>query len=190
MRGKEVFTTGEVAKLCNVAPRTVSKWFDSGKLSGYRIPGSKDRRIPMDALVRFMSEHQIPMEGLETNRTRILIIDDEQAVASLESLLREKAGYEVRTGAGLFDAGLETTAFKPHVLMINLHLVGLDTRQIASELRLRPDLQAVNLIGLSDRLTEGQAQALSRDGFEAVLRQPFTFAQVVEAVEAAISPVW
>ena len=42
---KEVLTTGEVAKICNVAPRTVSKWFDSGQLQGYRIPGSKDRRI-------------------------------------------------------------------------------------------------------------------------------------------------
>ena len=43
---KKVFTTGQVAKICKVAPRTVSKWFDSGRLRGYRIPGSQDRRIP------------------------------------------------------------------------------------------------------------------------------------------------
>ena len=47
---KDVLTTGEVAKICNVAPRTVSKWFDSGALHGYRIPGSKDRRIPLNQL--------------------------------------------------------------------------------------------------------------------------------------------
>ena len=46
-KGKNVLTTGDVAKICNVAPRTVSKWFDSGQLKGYRIPGSKDRRIPL-----------------------------------------------------------------------------------------------------------------------------------------------
>ena len=50
----DVLTTGQVAKICNVAPRTVSKWFDSGQLRGYRIPGSKDRRIPVQQLVRFM----------------------------------------------------------------------------------------------------------------------------------------
>ena len=44
----KVFTTGQVAKICKVAPRTVSKWFDSGRLKGYRIPGSQDRRIPRD----------------------------------------------------------------------------------------------------------------------------------------------
>ena len=52
-KGKNVLTTGDVAKICNVAPRTVSKWFDSGKLRGYRIPGSKDRRIPLNELIRF-----------------------------------------------------------------------------------------------------------------------------------------
>ena len=34
---KDVLTTGEVAKICNVAARTVSKWFDSGQIQGYRI---------------------------------------------------------------------------------------------------------------------------------------------------------
>ena len=47
---KKVFTTGQVAKICKVAPRTVSKWFDSGRLRGYRIPGSQDRRIPREHL--------------------------------------------------------------------------------------------------------------------------------------------
>ena len=73
---KDVLTTGEVAKICNVAPRTVSKWFDSGQLRGYRIPGSKDRRIPLSELVRFMKEHGMPMEGVVTGRTRVLVADE------------------------------------------------------------------------------------------------------------------
>lgn len=62
---KQVFTTGEVAKICHVAPRTVSKWFDSGRLRGYRIPGSQDRRIPRDHLIRFLKEHGMPLGGLD-----------------------------------------------------------------------------------------------------------------------------
>ena len=50
----KVFTTGQVAKICKVAPRTVSKWFDSGRLKGYRIPGSQDRRIPREYLIKFL----------------------------------------------------------------------------------------------------------------------------------------
>lgn len=54
---KQVFSTGEAAKFCKVAPRTVMKWFDSGKLKGYRIPGSNDRRIPREQLIRFMKDN-------------------------------------------------------------------------------------------------------------------------------------
>ena len=61
----KVFTTGQVAKICKVAPRTVSKWFDSGRLKGYRIPGSQDRRIPREQLIRFLKEHGMPLGELE-----------------------------------------------------------------------------------------------------------------------------
>ncbi len=69
---KDVLTTGEVANNCNVASRTVSKWFDSGQIRGYRIPGSKDRRIPVNNLTRFMKSHGIPMDGLMSGSTRVL----------------------------------------------------------------------------------------------------------------------
>ncbi|MHC4487461.1 MAG: helix-turn-helix domain-containing protein, partial [Planctomycetota bacterium] len=74
-KGKNVLTTGDVAKICNVAPRTVSKWFDSGRLKGYRIPGSKDRRIPVNELIRFMKMHNMPTTELSVGKMRVLIVD-------------------------------------------------------------------------------------------------------------------
>jgi excisionase family DNA binding protein len=74
-KGKNVLTTGDVARICNVAPRTVSKWFDSGQLKGYRIPGSKDRRIPVSELIRFMKIHNIPATALPAGQIRVLIVD-------------------------------------------------------------------------------------------------------------------
>ncbi len=60
-KGDEVLSSGEVAKICHVAPRTAQKWIDLGLLKGYRIPGSRDRRVPIDEMVRFMKEHGIPV---------------------------------------------------------------------------------------------------------------------------------
>ena len=62
-RQKDILTTGEVAQICNVAPRTVSKWFDSGQLRGYRIPGSRDRRIPLNALITAVNAVQTMLRG-------------------------------------------------------------------------------------------------------------------------------
>ena len=55
--GKNVFTIGEAAEYCKVAPRTVSKWFNSGRLKGYRIAGSQERRIPKEYLLKFLEEY-------------------------------------------------------------------------------------------------------------------------------------
>lgn len=77
---KQVFTTGQVAKICHVASRTVAKWFDSGHLRGYRIPGSQDRRIPRAHLIRFLKDNGMVIpEGLETPATA----EDASAVSAL-----------------------------------------------------------------------------------------------------------
>ena len=47
---KTVFTTGEAAKICKVSQQTIIRCFDSGQLKGFRVPGSRFRRIPREAL--------------------------------------------------------------------------------------------------------------------------------------------
>ena len=77
----KVFTTGQVAKICKVAPRTVSKWFDSGRLKGYRIPGSQDRRIPREYLIKFLKEHGMPLGDLEDEAmAKVLIVAQDQVL--------------------------------------------------------------------------------------------------------------
>jgi hypothetical protein len=38
---------------------------DSGRLRGYRIPGSHHRRTTREHLLRFLKEHKMPMDGLD-----------------------------------------------------------------------------------------------------------------------------
>ena len=85
---KKVFTTGQVAKICKVAPRTVSKWFDSGRLRGYRIPGSQDRRIPREHLLRFLKEHGMPLGDLEAEVYHKILVVGADAPPNLEPIWR------------------------------------------------------------------------------------------------------
>ena len=96
----KVFTTGQVAKICKVAPRTVSKWFDSGRLRGYRIPGSQDRRIPREYLIKFLKEHGMPLGDLEDEAmAKVLIVAQDQVL--IENVKRElAAGTFVQGGRG------------------------------------------------------------------------------------------
>lgn len=187
---KDVLTTGEVAKICNVAPRTVSKWFDSGTLKGYRIPGSKDRRIPLGELLKFMKAHGIPLDGLNSGRTRVLIVDDDAEVVDvLRKVLTEQTNYEVATATSAFEAGLECERFKPHVLLLDAHLGDGDSHKVAKLVHASDSLQMTKIVAMSSKLTDTQAHSLRSNGFEGFLRKPFQVRQVVEAIEAATNLV-
>lgn len=187
---KDVLTTGEVAKLCNVAPRTVSKWFDSGSLKGYRIPGSKDRRIPVSELIKFMKAHGIPLEGITSGSTRVLIVDrDEEVLATLERVLTDQTNYEVKISANAFAAGMEAERFKPHVILFDLHTGESDATGVAGLIRENDALQMTKLLAMSGKLTDGQAQSLRGQGFDGFLKKPFQIRQVVDAIEACTNLV-
>ena len=188
---KDVLTTGEVAKICNVAPRTVSKWFDSGALHGYRIPGSKDRRIPLNQLIRFMKQHGMPLNGLMTGCTRVLIVDDEQDIVEvLEKILEDEAKYEVEVAKGGFAAGVIAEKFRPHVILLDMHLSDIDGREVAKQVKNNPDLQLTKVIAMSGKIMDEEAKGMSSQGFDGFLKKPFHVKQVIEAVEDAMAVVY
>ncbi len=188
---KDVLTTGEVAKICNVAPRTVSKWFDSGALHGYRIPGSKDRRIPLNQLIRFMKMHGMPLNNLLTGCTRIMIVDDEQDIVEvLEKILEDEAKYEVEVAKGGFAAGITAERFRPHVILLDVHLKDVDARDVVKQVKENPDLQLTKVIAMSGKITPEEAKGLLAQGFDGFLRKPFHVRQVIEAIEDAMAVVY
>src|SRR4051812_22711526 len=122
---KQVFTTGQVAKICQVAPRTVSKWFDSGKLRGYRIPGSQDRRIPREHLIRFLKDNGMPLGSLEQESWhKILIVGAEPLfIERLREMLTEDDDYKYEVAHSGFEAGTKAHAFQPDTIIID-HAMG------------------------------------------------------------------
>ncbi len=60
-----------IATIGSVAPRTVSKWFDTGRLKGSRIPRGAVRRIPTEVLREFMKSHGMPLGDLEPMEDQI-----------------------------------------------------------------------------------------------------------------------
>jgi excisionase family DNA binding protein len=166
-KGKNVLTTGDVAKICNVAPRTVSKWFDRGQLKGYRIPGSKDRRIPVSELVRFMKAHNMPTATLPVGKIRVLIVDSSSDAASaLADTLRTRGDYEVQTVHSNFESGVIAQKFAPHVLLINLLAEDIAATDICKNIRANEDLRTIKIIALANQLGDTESAALLQKGFD------------------------
>ena len=190
-KGKKVLTTGEVARICNVAPRTVSKWFDRGQLKGYRIPGSKDRRIPVSELTRFMKVHNMPPAAIPVGKIRVLIIGtDADAAIALADALRTKADYEVKTVSSNFETGVVAQKFAPHVLLVNLLAEGINAADICSAIRDDGELQTIRIIALADRLSDSEAAALLEKGFDGCISDSDDITEVVRKIEHATAIVY
>jgi excisionase family DNA binding protein len=190
-KGKNVLTTGDVAKICNVAPRTVSKWFDSGQLKGYRIPGSKDRRIPVSELARFMKVHNMPATTLPAGKIRVLIADsDDNAASVLADTLRTKADYDVQIAKNTFQTGIIAQKFTPHVLLINLLAEGIDATEICKNIRGNDDLQTIKVIAIAKLLSDSESAALLHKGFDACISNPANITKVIKEIEETTAIIY
>ncbi len=125
---KQVFTTGDVAKFTHTAPRTVSKWVDSGLLSGYRVPGSQDRRIPRDPLLDFLIEHNIPLGRLQ--KKVLFLSTDEALIDSLTERCRPlKHPPVTNIKQSSFGAGMAFQTLKPDCFVIDLGTVSVSVAE-------------------------------------------------------------
>jgi excisionase family DNA binding protein len=184
---KNVLTTGEVARICSVAPRTVSKWFDSGQLCGYRIPGSKDRRIPLEQLVRFMRMHGMPLDALDEGAKRVLLVDgDREFGEKLGQALRESAGFKVQVAENSFEAGAIAVQLKPNVIVVDADLPGLTPKTLSRFVKTISELQETSLIGMARELSGARREALRQDGFDSSISKPFDIGALVECIDGVL----
>jgi len=172
---KEVLTTGEVAKICNVTIRTVIKWFESGKLKGYKIPASKDRRIPRAELLKFMREHGMPTDALDDSRVRrVLIADDEKKIVEiLEEELGPDRYLEVRSAHSGWEAGMMLADFRPHLVVLDFNLGDMSGAEVVRLIRGNEKLADCKILMVSGFLTDEQGEEMIREGADDFLRKPF-----------------
>ena len=192
--GKDALTTGEVAQVCNVAARTVSKWIDSGRLEGYRIPGSRDRRVHVAALRTFVESHGIPVNARPGtanagarggSRTRVLVVDaDRTATHTLRGVLEDLGTFEVTVASDLLGAAFAAGAAAPDVVLFD-RSAG-DAAAFAAFARRTPALASARFVlsGAAEAAWAGTA----RDGWHARLAKPYAVRTLVEAIESGARP--
>ena len=184
---RKVFTTGQVAMICKVAPRTVSKWFDSGRLRGYRIPGSQDRRIPREALIRFLKEYGMPLGELEEEGWhKILIIGAEPLfIGRVQELLPDDEEYKYEVANSGFEAGIQAESFHPDTIIIDLAMGRSEALQIAQNLRRNPHYEATLIIALASE-DEASPEGLTGYGFNEAFKKPFDVALLGERIRTLV----
>jgi len=168
----KVFTTGQVAKICKVAPRTVNKWFDSGRLKGYRIPGSQDRRIPRDYLIKFLKEHGMPLGDLEDEgKAKVLIVAKDQILIDNLRLELPEGSFKVGVADSVFVAGIQVQNLHPDFILVDFSIGDMEALQICKNLRQKEVFSKTIIIALLP--DKGEATNINRSAINEIFKKPF-----------------
>ena len=174
LSSKKVFTTGEVARICKVSQQTVIRCFDKGRLSGFRVPGSRFRRIPREALIAFMKANDIPSGHLDSGKKRILIVDDDAAIVEmLVELLTRDGRFEVRTAATGYDAGILTEQFRPDAILLDVMMPDMDGPSTFGRIQSDASIRHIPVILLTAKVQANDRRRFAELGVMGVIAKPF-----------------
>lgn len=180
-RTKSVFTTGEVAEICKISQQTVIRCFDDGRLKGFRVPGSKFRRVPRAELIAFMKSNQIPIESLDTGKRRVLIIDDDREISELlVDILGRDNRFEVKAVSNGFDAGAMSKEFKPDILLLDYMLPDINGTVVCERVRNDPYLAHTKIIIISGAASAAEIEKFKQAGADDFIKKPFDLNKLVD----------
>jgi excisionase family DNA binding protein len=180
---KTVFTTGEAAKICKVSQQTIIRCFDSGQLKGFRVPGSRFRRIPRDVLYKFMKENGIPTDALESGKRKALVVDDdEELVELIRDVLEADGRFEVRVANNGFDAGMMVKEYRPDILVLDVMLPDINGKEVCQRVRADDSLEDVKIICISGMVEGDKIDDLREAGADDFVQKPFEIEHLVDRI--------
>lgn len=183
---KEMFTAMEVAKILSVSLPTINRLLNSGELKGFRPSKNANWKVTHKELIKYMTDHDIPMEFLNGGKKKVLIVDDELHITKLvEKAFKYLDGFIVESANSGFIAGTKLESFKPDVVILDIFLNDMDGREFFKHIRENPDLNRIKVIGISGKISESDIKPMLDLGFDDFLAKPFKMGKLIEIVSIA-----
>ena len=180
---KDLFTTGEAAEICKVSQQTIIRCFDSGRVEGFRVPGSKFRRIPRQNLIKFMKENNIPLDNIESGKKKVLIVDDDAEIVELmKDVLVRDGRFDVKTASSGYDAGIQTQQFRPDVILLDYMLPDVNGNVVCLTIKKNPEFEDIRIIIISGVVKQDEIDQLLKSGAEDFIRKPFDIAELINKI--------
>ncbi len=179
----KTLSTGEIAKLCDVNLRTVIRWIERGALKGFKLPGRGNNRVRVEDFIAFLVEHDIPIppELLGDDNRKVLIVDDEPAIArAIQRVLRSN-GFVTEVAVDGFQGGTKLMKERPLLMTLDLSMPGLSGYDVLSFVRETPEIAATKIIVIS-ALGPEALQKAKEMGADEVLNKPFENDELLECV--------
>ena len=180
---KELFTTGEAANICQVSQQTIIRCFDAGRLEGFRVPGSRFRRIPRESLIKFMKANSIPLDGLESGKKKVLIVDDDTEIVDLlVEVLSRDGRFDIKTATSGYEAGIHTQQFRPDCILLDYMLPDVNGNVVCHTIRKNPEFENIKIIIVSGVIKQDEIDQLLKSGAQDFIKKPFDISELLKRI--------
>ena len=184
---KDLFTTGEAAEICRVSQQTIIRCFDAGRLEGFRVAGSRFRRIPRQSLVKFMKDNNIPLDAIESGKRKVLIVDDDAEIVELiVEVLSRDGRFETETASSGYEAGMATERFRPELILLDYMLPDVNGNVVCQTIRKNPEFENIRIIIVSGVVKQDEIAQLLKSGAQDFIRKPFDVTELTSKITTAL----
>jgi DNA-binding response OmpR family regulator len=113
---------------------------------------------------------------------RILIVDDEPNIVLSLEFLMQQSGFEVAVARDGEEALAQMTAFRPHLVLLDIMLPKLSGYEVCQKLRQNPDWAGVKVVMLSAKGRELEVSKGLALGADAYVTKPFSTRELIDQV--------
>ncbi|MCB1758369.1 MAG: response regulator [Gammaproteobacteria bacterium] len=180
---KPYLTPTEVARMLRVATVTVRMWAQKGMLKAEVTPGGH-RRYMLQEVKRFARSHGITLQVANEDQYRVLIVDDEPDWRELltELLRSNSEDIVIETAADGFEAGRKVSALKPHLVLLDLMMPGIDGAQVCRAIKSDPETSSARVFCISGYIDSENETRLIEAGVERCFAKPVDSSQLLDAI--------
>ena len=182
---EDILTVFKASKQCNVSPKTIINWVESGHITAYKTVGGH-RRIKQSDLVAFMTKQGIPIpeDTPVEERIRILVVDDDPIIVEtiVQSLEEDEHDYEVISASDGFEAGIQVNHFKPHLLILDIMMPDIKGYEVCKKIKNNEETKDIKIIVLSAYLDEEKFKKMKEHGADVCFSKPLPLPQLKEEV--------
>ena len=127
------------------------------------------------------------MDGLETGKKKILVVDDDAEIVDLlVEVLTRDGRFDVKTATSGYEAGIQTQRFRPDCILLDYMLPDVNGNVVCHTIRKNPEFENIRIIIVSGVIKQEEIDQLLKSGAQDFVKKPFDINDLINRICATL----
>lgn len=184
--GKDLYTSGEIADILGIPPRTARRYITNGKIPATQNQVTGTWTITREDLIGFMKERGVdPAILIESSRI-LLVSNDSELLSFMTSILSKYSpDYEMLSTINGYEALIRIGELKPDLMCLDSQMKGMDPVEVVKTIKSSDTYSKVRLLVLSGGNSD--AESIKTVGADDILLKPCTANEIINKVTGLLN---